>query len=103
MDYGQLKTDVASNTLPSFAYVKARGFHNEHPNVSTITDGVAFVNGAIATIENSSYASSTLVLLTWDEGGGFFDHVAPPPSIDTDDALNPVPYFDGRQLLTMWG
>ena len=33
-----------------------------------------------------------LILLTWDEGGDFFDHVAPPPPIDTDDMNRPVPY-----------
>ncbi len=92
VDYGQLAEDVTKGALPSFAYVKARGFHNEHPNVSTISDGIAFVDATVKTIESSSYASSTLVLLTWDEGGGFFDHVAPPPAIDTDDASKPVPY-----------
>jgi phospholipase C len=101
VDYSQLATDVANDALPSFAYVKARGFHNEHPNVSTITDGVAFVQGAVQTIEGSSYASSTLVLLTWDEGGGFFDHVPPPPSVDTDDSGNPVPYGTRVPLLAI--
>jgi phospholipase C len=36
------------------------------------------------------------VLITWDEGGGFFDHVAPPASpaatIDADDSGNRIPY-----------
>ena len=65
---------------------------NEHPNVSNITDGVNFVNSVIQTISQSAYASKTLIILTWDEGGGFFDHVPPPPSIDTDDQNRPVPY-----------
>jgi len=91
-DYGDLKTDLAASALPSFAYIKAREFHNEHPNVSTITDGIAFVTAAIQAIQSSPQASSTLILLTWDEGGGFFDHVAPPASIDTDDQNAPVPY-----------
>ncbi len=92
VDYGQFAQDVASQALPNFAYIKALTTRNEHPNVSNITDGVAFVEGVIQTVSQSSYASSTLVLLTWDEGGGFFDHIAPPPSIDTDDANAPVPY-----------
>jgi phospholipase C len=92
VDYGQFAQDIAAQTLPNFAYVKALTTRNEHPNVSTITDGVAFVDGVIQTVTQSSYASSTLIVLTWDEGGGFFDHVAPPPSIDTDDANAPVPY-----------
>ena len=92
VDYKQLAQDVANQTLPSFSYVKALTTRNEHPNVSTISDGMAFVQQMIQTIEQSPYASSTLILVTWDEGGGFFDHVAPPPSIDTDDMNAPVPY-----------
>jgi phospholipase C len=78
-DYTALASDVAAGSLPSFAFVKAREFRNEHPNVSTISDGVAFVTQTVDLIAQSPLASSTLVLVTWDEGGGFFDHVAPPP------------------------
>jgi len=91
-DYNELANDLVAKKLPSFAYVKAREFHNEHPNVSTIADGITFVKSTLQLIESSSYAESTLVLLTWDEGGGFFDHVAPPKGIDTDTSGNPVPY-----------
>ncbi|MBV8762820.1 MAG: hypothetical protein JO257_36380 [Deltaproteobacteria bacterium] len=101
VDYAQLAQDVAGGALPSFAYVKALTTRNEHPNVSNISDGVAFVQGLIQTIEQSPYASSTLVLVTWDEGGGFFDHIAPPPSIDTDDANAPVPYGTRVPLLAI--
>ena len=78
-DYTALAGDVAAGKLPSFAFIKAREFRNEHPNVSTISDGVAFVTQTVDLIEQSPLAASTLVLVTWDEGGGFFDHVAPPP------------------------
>ncbi len=91
-DYNELASDIAAKKLPSFAYVKAREFHNEHPNVSTITDGIQFVKSTLQLIENSGYADTTLVLLTWDEGGGFFDHVAPPEGIDSDNLGDVVPY-----------
>jgi phospholipase C len=91
-DYADLKADLEANTLPNFAFVKARAFENEHPNVSTLSAGAEFVDQTLQAINASSYAKSTLVLVTWDEGGGFFDHVAPPASIDTDDHGKPVPY-----------
>lgn len=100
-DFSKLASDVAANELPNFAYVKALTTRNEHPNVSNISDGIAFVQGVIQTITQSSYASSTLILLTWDEGGGFFDHVAPPPSIDTDGNGKPVPYGTRVPLLAI--
>ncbi len=95
-DYGNLQTDISSSRLPNFSYVKARLFHNEHPNYSTIADGIQFVQSTVQLIEQSPYASSTLILLTWDEGGGFFDHVSPPAPVpttaDRDDSGNAVPY-----------
>ena len=100
-DISQLASDVTNSALPNFAYVKGLTTRNEHPNVSNISDGVTFVEGVIQTITQSSYASSTLILITWDEGGGFFDHVAPPPSIDTDDSTNPVPYGTRVPLLAV--
>ncbi|MFO0575188.1 MAG: alkaline phosphatase family protein [Polyangia bacterium] len=90
--YTRFAKDVAAGKLPSLAYIKAMSTRNEHPNVSNISDGIDFVTGVIQAIQGSPYASSTLILLTWDEGGGFFDHVAPPPSLDTDDMNRPVPY-----------
>lgn len=100
-DYADLEKDIAAGALPSFAYVKAREFHNEHPNVSTITDGIAFVTSTIQLVEGSSYADSTLVLLTWDEGGGFFDHVPPPAGIDVDTEGGMVPYGTRVPLLAI--
>jgi phospholipase C len=100
-DYGDLEKDLTSGALPNFAYVKAREFRNEHPNVSKISDGVAFVSSTIQAIQNSPEAGSTLILLTWDEGGGFFDHVSPPVSIDTDDQGQPVPYGTRVPLLAI--
>jgi hypothetical protein len=57
---------------------------------------VSAVTGLVNQIEGSSLKGSTLVLLTWDEGGGFFDHVAPPAAVpagfDSDSNGRPVPY-----------
>jgi phospholipase C len=100
-DYADLALDVANARLPSFAFVKAREFRNEHPNLSTISSGVTFVSSTIAAIESSPYAGSTLILLTWDEGGGFFDHVPPPPGIDVDAQGQTVAYGTRVPLLAL--
>jgi phospholipase C len=100
-DYDDLAADLGSGGLPSFAFVKAREFRNEHPNLSTVSSGITFVTATIAAIAASPYAASTLVLLTWDEGGGFFDHVPPPPGIDSDDQGQPVAYGTRVPLLAI--
>lgn len=83
-DLSQLDRDLAG-TLPSVSFVKPLGFRTEHPGDGTrISDGVAWVSSVVQRIRASRYASSTLILLTWDEGGGYYDHVRPPPRVEGD-------------------
>jgi phospholipase C len=85
-DYTAFATDLAGGTLPAVSYVKALGYKSEHPGYGdTVSAGVTFVEAAVAAIEASSYAPNTLILLTWDEGGGFFDHVTPPATSTVDN------------------
>jgi phospholipase C len=84
-DYADLAKDLAAGSLPSLAFVKGLGYHDEHPGYGTqVSDGVHFVEAVVSAVEASSAASSTLILVTWDEGGGYFDHVAPPPTSQVD-------------------
>ena len=78
-DYAQLAKDLANIELPQVVFVKGLGYHTEHPGQGTrLSDGAGFVREVIDAIAASDYAPDTLILVTWDEGGGFFDHIAPP-------------------------
>ena len=73
--------------LPDVAFVKALQYHNEHPGYgTTITNGESFVKQLVNGIlgPSSPYRENTLVLVTWDEGGGYFDHIPPPPASAVD-------------------
>ncbi len=71
--------------LPAVSFVKALGYKSEHPGVDiALSAGVDWAVGLIGRVEASAYGSSTLVLLTYDEGGGYFDHVPPPPASAVD-------------------
>ncbi|MHB8420166.1 MAG: alkaline phosphatase family protein [Myxococcales bacterium] len=84
-DFAQLQADISAGQLPQVAFVKALGYRTEHPGYgNTISAGVAFAQQVVNEIESSAYAKDTLVLVTWDEGGGFFDHVSPPPESSVD-------------------
>jgi phospholipase C len=65
--------------LPSVSYVSFLGNLGltEHPPYSTAT-GEAQVVSLINGVMSSTYWDSTLIFVTWDEGGGFYDHVQPP-------------------------
>ena len=92
-DLADLATDVSRRSLPSFSYVKHAAYHNEHPGYgNTISNGVSHVQAVIDLISASPYADDTLILVTWDEGGGFFDHIAPPgPLFDGESRGTRVP------------
>ena len=84
-DLAQLDTDLAGGKLPAVSFVKGLGFKTEHPGFGDkVSVGAAFVKGIADKLAASPFASSTLVLVTFDEGGGFFDHVAPPATSVSD-------------------
>ena len=63
--------------------MKGLGYRTEHPG-STITAGEQLVSETVDAIAASSNGNDTLILVTWDESGGYFDHIAPPPASDAD-------------------
>jgi phospholipase C len=85
-DLTQLDQDLAQGKLPQVVFVKLAGYRSEHPGVkTTISAGVAGVKDIINKVTVSVYGPDTLVLVTYDEGGGFFDHIAPPPTSTVDN------------------
>ena len=85
-DFGAFSTDIAAGNLSSLTFVKGLGYHTEHPGYGTrISDGQSFVRKVVDAVSASPVAAKTLVLVTWDEGGGYFDHVAPPPTSTVDN------------------
>lgn len=87
-DYGDLEAALAnesSGALPAVSFVKALEYKTEHPGQGVKeSPGVAFVADLAQRLAASRYASDTLLLVTYDEGGGYFDHVAPPPASPVD-------------------
>ena len=62
-------------------YLKPNGSNSEHPGVGTVTAGQTWTANIINAIGNSPDWSSSVIILTWDDYGGFYDHV-PPPQLD---------------------
>jgi phospholipase C len=97
-DYSALAGDIAAGALPSLAFVKALGYRTEHPGEGTsIRAGEEFVADVAQAIAASPHARDTLLLVTWDEGGGYFDHIAPPP----DSTVDQQPYGTRVPLLAI--
>ena len=85
-DVDEFMTDLNAGYLPNLAFVKYATYHNEHPGWGThISDGVTLVDRVVRAVMASPFADSTLILVTMDEGGGFFDHVSPPATNSADN------------------
>ncbi|HXM56118.1 MAG TPA: alkaline phosphatase family protein [Candidatus Dormibacteraeota bacterium] len=94
-------TDCAAGTLPAVSYVDPRFLDeqsgtsgDDHPHAD-IRNGEAFLNSVYAAVTRSPAWGRTLLVITYDEWGGFFDHVPPDvaPVPPADAALG----SDGRR------
>ena len=70
--------DVVGGKLPAVSFVKPLGPDNEHPGYATLLTGQQHVADLVSTIQNSAYWADTAIIITYDEHGGRWDHVAPP-------------------------
>jgi phospholipase C len=66
-----------SGRLPAVSWVIPSGYVSEHPT-SSISAGQTYVTGLINAIGRSPDWKSTVIFLTWDDWGGFYDNVRPP-------------------------
>ena len=67
-----------AGTLPAVSFVKPIGIENEHPGYSDIVSGEKHVEELLNAIRNGPDWNDCVVIITYDENGGFWDHVAPP-------------------------
>ena len=70
-------SDAKNNALPAVSWVTAPKDYSDHAPASSCASENWTVN-IINAIEQSPEWSSTAIFLTWDDWGGFYDHVAPP-------------------------
>ncbi len=75
-------TAAKNGTLPAVSWVTPNGRVSEHPP-SLVSAGQTYVTGLINAIMQGPDWSSTAIFLSWDDWGGFYDHVVP-PSVDQD-------------------
>lgn len=69
---------VDAGSLPAVAFYKPQGNLNEHPGYAEILSGDEHIAAVIAHLEKSPQWPHMLVIVTYDENGGFWDHVTPP-------------------------
>jgi phospholipase C len=97
--------DAAAGTLPAVSFVEPRflgaeqgASNDDHPH-GDIRAGDAFMSEAFHAVARGPRWANTVFIITYDEWGGFFDHVAPPTAAAAND-VDP-PDENGEVLLGM--
>jgi phospholipase C len=70
-------SDLHDGRLPAVVWLTPSNRYSEHPP-GRVSTGQAYVTGVINAVMRSPYWKSTAIFLSWDDWGGFYDHVAPP-------------------------
>jgi acid phosphatase len=67
-----------AGTLPAVSFVKPVGIDNEHPGYTSVLRGELHLMQLIQLVQSSPNWKDTAIIVTYDEHGGFADHVSPP-------------------------
>jgi acid phosphatase len=77
-DYQQLVADIAAGTLPEVVFYKPQGNLNQHAGYASIAAGDAHIAELVAKLQAGPQWANMVIVITYDEYGGAWDHVAPP-------------------------
>ncbi len=72
--------DLDHGTLPQVSWIIPNFQDSEHPP-EPVAQGMWYVTRAVNALMQSPYWKDSVIFLTWDDYGGFYDHV-PPPEVD---------------------
>lgn len=87
VDFNQFTTDAASGTLPAVSWLV--GGTGDHPPSSICQGEDWTVQRMNAIMSNPAEWAHTAIILTWDDFGGFYDHVAPPAGLNPASQYGP--------------
>ncbi len=73
--------DAAAGQLPAVTFYKPQGNLNQHAGYASVADGDAHIAEVIGRLQQSPQWKRMLIVVTYDENGGFYDH-APVPAGD---------------------
>ena len=95
---GDFFTDAAAGTLPGYCLVEPDYGNQSEENPQNIAVGEEFTASVVNAVINGPAWDRTVLLLTYDEHGGYYDHVPPPAAIAGGDEVEPArPDLPGRQ------
>lgn len=89
-DYSSFAAEAQNDILPAFSLIIPDSKHDMHPGGAPITNAIDFVQTLVEQVQASPVWNSTAIIVTFDTGGGWYDHVFP-PSVDAQGLAFRVP------------
>jgi len=74
----QFLADAAAGKLPPVTFYKPQGNLNQHAGYANVADGDQHIDGIIQQLKQSPQWNNMLIVVTYDENGGFYDHATVP-------------------------
>lgn len=88
-DYDDLVADIDKGTLPQVVFYKPTGRLNQHPSYTDLASGDAHIADLLERLKKSPQWGTMAVIVTYDENGGYWDHVPPPSGPGWGDRWGP--------------
>jgi len=88
-DVGDFLEAIEKGTLPQVAFYKPAGRFTQHPSYTDIASGDRHVSDVLERLRKSPRWNRMLVIVTYDENGGYWDHVPPPSGPGWTDRWGP--------------
>jgi phospholipase C len=97
--FGQFLEDAHAGTLPAYSFIEPRYFdllslkaNDEHPP-HDVALGEHLIADVYEALRGGPRWEQTLLVVTYDEHGGLYDHIPPPPAINPDGCVSAEPAF----------
>ncbi len=88
-DYEDFVKAIDSGTLPQVSFYKPVGRLNQHPSYTDLAQGDEHIDALLRRLRASPQWKSMAVIVTYDENGGYWDHVPPPSGPGWSDRWGP--------------
>jgi phospholipase C len=82
--------DIDAGRLPAVAFYKPVGRFNQHPSYTDLLTGDAHIAEILDRLRSSPQWARMMIIVTYDENGGFWDHVPPPSGQGWGDRWGPA-------------
>ncbi|MGE5336876.1 MAG: acid phosphatase [Gemmatimonadota bacterium] len=88
-DYADFVEAIDGGKLPQVSFYKPAGRYNQHPGYADVASGDEHIDALLQRLRASPQWKSMAVIVTYDENGGFWDHVPPPGGPGWSDRWGP--------------